>query len=52
MLSKWFYDESGQALSEYGLLIAVVGVVIAGALVIFRGKIADAFKSAGDSLSS
>lgn len=50
MLSKWFRDESGQALSEYGLLIAVVGVAVVAAMVAFREKLAGVFAAAGDKL--
>lgn len=46
MLSRYLKDESGQALSEYGLLIAVIGVAIVGLLVAFRKEIGDAFTNA------
>ncbi|MEH7333229.1 Flp family type IVb pilin [Neobacillus drentensis] len=36
-------QEEGQALTEYGLIIALVAVLIAGALITFKGKIADVF---------
>ena len=46
MLKRYLNDESGQALSEYGLLIAVVGLGIVGLVIGFRGKIATAFDNA------
>lgn len=51
MLKTWLKDESGQALSEYGLLVAVIAVAIVGSVVIFRDKIKDVFTTAGDALS-
>jgi pilus assembly protein Flp/PilA len=50
LFKKWFNDESGQAMSEYGLLIAIIGVFLVGALITFRGKLSDAFEKAGDAL--
>lgn len=52
MLKAWFRDEAGQAMSEYGLLIAilVVGVVlVAGAL---RNQIGAVFKKATSDLNA
>ncbi len=43
MLTKWFNDESGQALSEYGLLLAVIGLAVVGAIYGFRDKIKQVF---------
>ena len=48
--TKWYLeitnalaDEHGQGLVEYALIIAVVGVVLAGALVALRGGIGNTF---------
>lgn len=43
--SSWFQDESGQALSEYGLLIALIAVVAVAAIATFGGKIKTAFET-------
>jgi Flp pilus assembly pilin Flp len=44
-------DEEGQTLAEYGLLIAVVAViVVAGAVTLFQGALSGAFQSATDCL--
>ncbi|MDO8625950.1 MAG: Flp family type IVb pilin [Candidatus Magasanikbacteria bacterium] len=51
MLQTWLKDESGQTLSEYGLLVAVIAVAIVGAVVVFRDKIQGVFTTAGDALS-
>jgi Flp pilus assembly pilin Flp len=45
-------DEEGQTLAEYGLLIAVVAViVVAGAVTFFQGQLSGAFNAAGDCLT-
>ena len=46
MFQRWFHDESGQALSEYGLLIALIIVAIAGAIALFRTRLIKAFSDA------
>ena len=43
--TSWFNDESGQALAEYGLLIALIAVVAVASIVVFGGKIKAAFDS-------
>jgi len=44
-------DEEGQTLAEYGLLIAVVAViVVAGAVTVFQGALSGAFTSATNCL--
>jgi pilus assembly protein Flp/PilA len=37
-------QEEGQALTEYGLIIALVSVLIVGSLGLFRGAIAGVFQ--------
>ncbi len=41
------YDEEGQGLIEYGLIIAFVAVLLVGGLILFRGGIAYMFEDAG-----
>ncbi len=43
MIRKFFKDESGQGMVEYGLIIAVVALVVVGALALFGGKISTLF---------
>lgn len=52
MIKNWFKDESGQALSEYGLLIAVIAVAIIVAVAAFRKNLVAAFDNAGKSLEN
>ena len=43
MFLKWYQDESGQALPEYGLIIALVAAVAIAIVAIFGRQIRDAF---------
>ena len=43
MFRRWRADKRGQALSEYGLLIAVIAVMIVGSVVVFRDRIAKSY---------
>jgi pilus assembly protein Flp/PilA len=45
-------DETGQALAEYGLIIALVAVACIGALGLLAGGIIDVFGEAQTSLES
>ncbi|MEA4823335.1 MAG: Flp family type IVb pilin [Clostridiaceae bacterium] len=37
MIKRFFKDESGQGMVEYGLIIALIAVVVIGALVAIGG---------------
>ena len=52
MFKQWLKDESGQAMSEYGLLVAVIAIAIIAAVAAFRGRLETAFKNAGDSIGN
>ena len=52
MLRRFFKDESGQGMVEYALIIALIAVVVIGAVVILGGRIKDIFSSAGDELTT
>ncbi|MBQ9820448.1 MAG: Flp family type IVb pilin, partial [Bacteroidales bacterium] len=39
MLRKWFNDEEGQGMVEYGLIIALIAIVVIVALVLLGPKI-------------
>ena len=44
MLRKWFTDEEGQGMVEYGLIIALIAIVVIVALVLLGPKIRDIFQ--------
>ncbi|HHX01603.1 MAG TPA: Flp family type IVb pilin [Firmicutes bacterium] len=42
-LKRLLYDESGQGMVEYGLILALIALVVIGALSLFGDKIAEVF---------
>ncbi|MBI4135459.1 Flp family type IVb pilin [Candidatus Uhrbacteria bacterium] len=50
MITRWYKDDSGQALSEYGLIIALIAVVAIAIVAIFGRQIRDAFTGASNRL--
>lgn len=42
-------EEKGQALTEYGLIIALVAIAIAGTLTIFKGDLEKVFTKIAES---
>ncbi|HPU66963.1 MAG TPA: Flp family type IVb pilin [Clostridiales bacterium] len=52
MLMNWLRDEEGQAMVEYGLIIALIAIVVIGALIILGPKIAELFDRAATELES
>jgi len=52
MLMNWLRDEEGQAMVEYGLIIALIAIVVIVALIAVGQKVADLFKEAADNLES
>ncbi len=49
-MRQWLKDDSGQALSEYGLIIALIAVVAIAIVAIFGRQIRDAFTGASNQL--
>ncbi len=49
-LIAWFKDEEGQGMVEYGLLVALIALVVVAALLILGPRIANLFNDAGDKL--
>jgi pilus assembly protein Flp/PilA len=45
MIKKLWQEESGQGMTEYGLILALVSVVAIGALFIMGGKLQEVFTS-------
>jgi len=50
MFTRWYKDDSGQALSEYGLIIALIAVVAIAVVAAFGQKIKNAFSTASNQL--
>ena len=43
MLRKWFKDEEGQGMVEYGLIIGLIAIAVIGALALLGPKIEEIF---------
>lgn len=52
MLRKWFKDEEGQGMVEYGLIVGLIAVVVIGALVALGPKIRDMFQDVNDQIDA
>ena len=50
MIRKWFKDEEGQGMGEYGLIIGLIAIVVIVALVALGPKIRDMFDQVNDSI--
>lgn len=51
-LKEFIRDESGASAAEYALILAIVGVGIAGAAVYLRNTIVTAIEGAGDAVKA
>ncbi|CEG28323.1 Flp family type IVb pilin [Bacillus sp. B-jedd] len=51
LLSRIVKEEEGQALTEYGLIIGLVSVVLIGALAVLSGSIEKVFNDIRDKLN-
>ncbi len=52
MWNRFWSDESGQGLTEYALIIALVAVALIAVLVIFRDQIGGVFDRASSALNN
>jgi pilus assembly protein Flp/PilA len=52
IIRRMWNDEAGQDLVEYALIIALVGVAIAGGLTVLKGNINTAFTNISTSLTA
>ena len=50
MLRKWFKDEEGQGMVEYGLIIGLIAVVVIVALVALGPKVREMFEKVNKEL--
>lgn len=51
-LTRLFKDEEGQGMTEYGLIIALVAIVVIGALVALSGSLNTIFGKASTELNT
>ncbi|MFN4295293.1 MAG: Flp family type IVb pilin [Brevundimonas sp.] len=51
-INKFAKDESGATAIEYGLIAALIAVVIIGALQLLGGNMRDAFNSVADAVGT
>ena len=52
MLTKFYSDENGATAIEYGLIAALIAVVIIAALTLLGGNISTKFESIANSVSA
>lgn len=52
MIKKFFVEEEGQTLVEYGLLISLIALVVIAVLTLMGKRISNTFNSASAQLSS
>ena len=52
MLLNWFKDEEGQGMVEYGLIIALIAIVVIVALAALGPKIRDIFNRTNSALGT
>lgn len=51
-LMRFFKDEDGQGMVEYGLIIGLIAIVVIVALSLLGPKVADMFNTAGTALDN
>ena len=52
MINRFFAEEEGQTLVEYGLLISLIALVVIAVLTVMGKKISNTFNKAGDQMTS
>ena len=50
MIKKFLKDESGQGMAEYGLIIALIAVVVIGAIAFLGSALSEKFEFIGDEI--
>lgn len=51
-IKSFFKDESGQAMTEYGLIIALVAIAVIGALTLVGTNLSNKFATINNNLTS
>ena len=51
-MKNFLTNENGQGMVEYGLIIALIAVVVIGALALLGPKVKDIFTKAGDAIDN
>ncbi len=49
---SWLNSEEGQGMAEYALIIALIAILLVGALIAVKGSLSDAFSKIGSGLST
>jgi pilus assembly protein Flp/PilA len=52
MIQRFFQEEEGQTLVEYGLLISLIALVVIAILSILGGRIKNTFNAAANSITT
>jgi pilus assembly protein Flp/PilA len=52
MLQRFWHEEEGQTLVEYGLLISLIALVVIAVLTVMGRKISNTFNATADKLST
>jgi len=52
MIKRFFAEEEGQTLVEYGLLISLIALVVIAVLTLLGNKVQNTFNKAGDQLTN
>jgi pilus assembly protein Flp/PilA len=52
LMNRFMNDESGQGLTEYALIIAIVAIGVIAAMVLFRDQIGQVFRTTSNTLNS
>ncbi|RYG67837.1 Flp family type IVb pilin [bacterium] len=52
MLNKFFHEEEGQTLVEYGLLISLIALVVIAILSILGNRIRNTFNAAANAITT
>jgi pilus assembly protein Flp/PilA len=51
MIKRFFAEEEGQTLVEYGLLISLIALVVIAVLTVMGGRLRNTFNAASNQLS-